>query len=377
MRILIAGLPKTGTTGLLYLVTNSLSKKPKILFEPKEYVAGLDESDGVIAKILISSKDLNKQSFSGFEKKITILRDPRDRMVSALLYSQFREIYLQDDNSVNIVKTCLERKERDPRSVSIRELLATIKSVNDKKSATLSFESKIRKSLSSFDDYIATMPESLLYKYEDFVSGDFSPLEEYLGFAVRGKAEVPARLRRVERTKGYGDWRNWFTEEDVADYRDIMTPWLKKYGYDEEDWQLNESPVIDSAHCTEYFLRLVQEHRAKATKNPGLFSDHPQVKGKINRAEPQVVSGWAIGADMEKPVRVALLVGDAQIGQVEANQMRPGLLKRGVHPTGECGFVFRFKPQDALPVGTQIVVEPVSGEGILRNSPCRICDPDQ
>jgi hypothetical protein len=205
-------------------------------------------------------------------------------------------------------------------------------------------------------------------------------LEKYLGFQVAGKAEVPEHFQRVVRTKGYGDWRNWFTEEDVDKYRKMISPWLEKYGYDANDWQLNPAPVIDASHCSEYFMRLVREQRENTGRNDVVLTTVPQpavVNGRIVRAEPRVIAGWAIGPEVEKPVRVALLLNGTQIAQVEANRLRPGLQKRGLHPTGECGFVFRFGPDESLPVGAKVVVQPVSGNGVIKNSPCIIRDPDQ
>src|SRR5687767_12482448 len=102
MKILIAGLGKSGTTALFYLIASSLGKgpKPKLLFEPKECPADLRSARGdVVAKVLIDPQ-LNAASFSHFDRKITLIRDPRDRIISALLYSQFHADYLGHDESV-------------------------------------------------------------------------------------------------------------------------------------------------------------------------------------------------------------------------------------------------------------------------------------
>ena len=384
MKILIAGLAKTGTTGLLYLIVNSLKGKPRIIFEPKTCPNDLDHRGDVTAKILIGSPGLDPSAFSHFDKKVTIVRDPRDRMISSFLYAQFHGNYLNDDKSVIIVHEILKRKENNPTGVSIREILTTIGSVTGAEKAADSQLVGIERALARFDEYVAVNPDSLLYRYEDFVSGNFSPLEEYLGFTIAGKAEVPGNLRRVVRTKGYGDWRNWFTEADVDTYRKVVSPWLEKYGYDANDWQLNAAPVIDASHCSEYFLRLVSEQRANTGRKDVVLTTVPQaavieeriIKGRIVRAEPRVIAGWAVGPEVEKPVRVALLVNGTQLAEVEANQSRPGLQKRGIHPTGDCGFIFRFGPDEALPAGAEVIVQPVSGNGVIRNSPCIICDPD-
>jgi hypothetical protein len=129
MKILIAGLAKTGTTGLLYLIANSLGRSRKLLFEPKVCPPEAKADGGdIVAKVLLG-RQLDAGSFAHFDKKITIFRDPRDRMVSSILYSQYHANYLADEKSVSLVRECLERKEADPASVSIREILELIGTV--------------------------------------------------------------------------------------------------------------------------------------------------------------------------------------------------------------------------------------------------------
>jgi len=84
--------------------------------------------------------------------------------------------------------------------------------------------------------------------------------------------------------------------------------------------------------------------------------------GKVVRVEPEVVTGWAIGADPEQPIRVALLVNGVEVAQIVADKPRPELKERGLHPTGRCGFVFRFGSARRLQIGDQVMVKPVSGD---------------
>lgn len=267
MKFLIAGLARTGTTGLLYLVASSIGNEAKLLMEPNECPADLESADShVVAKILIKP-ETNAASFSHFDRKITLVRDPRDRIVSALLYSQYHAAYLFDDDRVRLVRDILERKESKPSSVSISEILGVMWAAasGSKKTVTIDRE-RTRRSLSWlgwFDDYVRTIPDGLLYKYEDFVSEKFQSLEEHLGTPVRGVATVPRTVERVARTKSFGGWRHWFTEEDVGDHKPILAPWLEKYGYDAEDWALAADPFIPPEHCSAYFMRLVEEQREK------------------------------------------------------------------------------------------------------------------
>jgi hypothetical protein len=49
----------------------------------------------------------------------------------------------------------------------------------------------------------------------------------------------------VIRTKSTGDWRHYFTEEDVKLLKRAYTPYMELIGYDFSDWDLNPNPVIE------------------------------------------------------------------------------------------------------------------------------------
>ncbi len=386
MRILIAGLAKTGTTGLHFLVVNSFSQskseffqKPKLLFEPSECPSELlTSNENIIAKVLIG-KHLNVGSFSSFNKKITIVRDPRDRIISSLLYSQFHADYVNDIHAIQEIKALLEKKEATPSGISIKELLQNIGKLTGNENRELNHRKAVEASLKLFDDYVDQMPDSLLYKYESFVSGEYLPLEQYLGFAMSGKADVPESLSRVNRTKDSGDWRNWFTEEDVEIYKPIISPWLTKYGYDSSDWRLNEKPQIAKDHCSAYFMRLIGEKAKKPHKPKKNIvaqvkktSKERKLTGVIQKAQPGLISGWVVGDNPNVPIRVALLVDGKKIAETIANKPRPAIKQKGWHLTGLCGFVFRFKPEKYLTSGTQVSVQPINSDFKIGNSPCMV-----
>jgi hypothetical protein len=77
---------------------------------------------------------------------------------------------------------------------------------------------------------------------------------------LAGTAEVAARMRRVTRTKGYGDFRNWFTEEDIPCFQRLFGDFVQHFRcYD--DWALNPVKIIRPRHSSEYVLKLVNEAR--------------------------------------------------------------------------------------------------------------------
>jgi hypothetical protein len=379
MKILVAGLAKTGTTGLLYLIINSLGEKPRILFEPKVSPENLvQETNDIVAKVLIGP-DLNYLSFSGFDKKITIVRDFRDQIISALLYSQFHANYLHDKKSVKEVCKVLEAKEKKPSTVSIRDILSVIEKVSGKSVTFSDHLDRTQNFIKLFDEYAESITDGFIYKYEEFVSKNYSGLESFLGFSLSGSPKVPEMFSRVIRTKSSGNWRNWFTHEDVRNYKPILDPWLEKYTYDPEDWSLNPDPLIFPDHCSKYFMRLVEERLEKDPKRKK--RTHPIRRslleiGRIQRARPRGVAGWAIGKNPNQPIRVSLIVDGREIDQTTADKPRPELKKRGFHATGLCGFFFRLGSDKSLKVGTEVSVIPVTDKFIIRNSPCVVVKAD-
>jgi hypothetical protein len=73
--------------------------------------------------------------------------------------------------------------------------------------------------------------------------------------------EIPRDDQVKARTKSYGDWRNWFLEEDIRIFQPIYEPYMALMGYDSTDWALNPKPVIDPALASEYMQRLHFEGR--------------------------------------------------------------------------------------------------------------------
>src|SRR5215210_8065320 len=135
MRVVIYGLAKSGTTALFYLVKGALAPDAVCLFEPRAFdpralrprqlarLLGRVREPDVLAKVLPfrPSEPADAASFSGFDKQILIVRDPRDRVVSRLLYGVYDSTFYRRDEELAAFVGLLKRKEAGPRSVSVRE----------------------------------------------------------------------------------------------------------------------------------------------------------------------------------------------------------------------------------------------------------------
>ena len=109
MRTVIYGLPKSGTTYLFSLLAQAMSRDKKLVesFEPRSKDENnrlhrhdgqfWDESENMLVKILYADANKNsgwegaqaKKSFDYYDKKIFLIRDPRDRWISAFFYRWF------------------------------------------------------------------------------------------------------------------------------------------------------------------------------------------------------------------------------------------------------------------------------------------------
>ena len=102
-----------------------------------------------------------------------------------------------------------------------------------------------------------------IFKYEDMIDGNFTNLNSYLGFSIKNDAEVPKSTgkAKVARKKGYGDWRNWFVEEDVAIFKPAYLPYMEAIGYDCNDWAISSQPTIEPQFSSLYMKGLVRGNK--------------------------------------------------------------------------------------------------------------------
>lgn len=258
MKIVIAGAARSGTTALYYALKQSLPQNYTHKFEPRGYVPKR-AAGGVLVKIIINS--LNRiEEFDRFDKRIYLIRDPRDMVVSGVLYRIYNAREPIDQGELADYLRGVEQKQRDPASISLVELQSRLYRLLDIDSGE--YEKRARAVI----DFGRQHPDYFVYKYEDLIAGRFDALEQYLGFNITFSGDVDAKHQRVARTKDAGGWRDWFTPADVEFYRPMFQDFLAKYDY-ELDWTLNPNPCIAAEHSTHYVKRMLEagiEARRKA-----------------------------------------------------------------------------------------------------------------
>ena len=124
--------------------------------------------------------------------------------------------------------------------------------------------------------------EWFIFKYEDMIEKNYDGLNEYLGFAVKDDAEIPTTTKKskVVRKKAYGDWRHWYTEEDLDLFKPAYLPYMKAMGYDCDDWALSPNPVIEPEFSSMYMKGLVQKHNRYTIRGIKDFVLRPFVKAR-------------------------------------------------------------------------------------------------
>ena len=269
MRIMILGLGKSGTTAMVYKISGGLpncqafsgGKPGKYLgdYENAVYKHTYEERKG-------KSFDLYREHLSkqNYDRKIWMARDPRDAAVSRMLYRWHRGYFRRRKQYEAHLKLVL-KKEQDPKSVPFYEI-CRYTGYNgwprDKESVYEEENIRYRQML----EFVASLGDDwFMFRYEDMVDKKFDTLNAYLGFETESDAEVPSGTGRdkVVRKKTYGDWRHWYTEDDVSLFKLAYVPYMKAVGYDHDDWDLSPEPIIEPEFSSQYMQSLAR----KAKKN--------------------------------------------------------------------------------------------------------------
>jgi hypothetical protein len=252
MKTLIVGLARSGTSALLFKLKSALPSTTWCLFEPSAFdPSAAAASENVLVKTIIGSPIFD--SFRDFDKKILLVRDPRDNLVSRLLYHPTGMAALRNDQmKVDTFVEALRGKEADPGSISFRDLFDLAFRLSGRYHPDRSVEL-----YTTALDFHGEHRGLFVYKYEDFILGRYAAIESYLGIALpAGEVTVDAPYQHVERAKAASDWKHWFTADDVSYFRPRLSAYMDAYGY-ADDWTLADEPHIRSEHSSEFVRRSV------------------------------------------------------------------------------------------------------------------------
>jgi hypothetical protein len=265
MKILILGTGKSGTTALVYKLAGGLpnckafsgGRPGKYIgdYENAVYKHTYEESKGKSFELF--RKHLKKEHY---DRKVWIARDPRDVAVSRMLYRWQKGVKGCKDQFQAHLQLILD-KEREPGAVSFAEICRYV-GYNEWPRAIEEAIDEERTRYRNMSDFVNGLTDDwFLFTYEDMIAKNYHALDTYLGFKVRDEAEVPVSTgkAKVVRKKATGDWRHWFTEDDIERYKPAYLPYMEVVGYDCDDWSLAANPAIEPQFSSVYMQQLAQK----------------------------------------------------------------------------------------------------------------------
>ncbi len=265
MQIFLLGVGKSGTTGMLYKIAEGLP-------ECRAFSGGLpgkylgDYPNAVYKHTYEERKGKGFDTYrrhlavQPYDRKIWMARDPRDVAVSRILY-RFHKGTLFCRRQFRAYFERILEKERDSASVPFYEIYRyTGHGRWPLSREEVGEEERVR--YHRMRDFVKTLGEDwFVFKYEDMVQERFEGINSYLGFELKRRAEVPrgSGKDKVVRKKSFGDWRHWFTAEDIALFKPAYAPYMEAVGYDPEDWALADPPVIEPRYSSQYVRNLARK----------------------------------------------------------------------------------------------------------------------
>lgn len=270
MNVLIMGRAKTGTTVISKTIQNSLPGTTHYSLEPKNIgffyqPEHFPDTDHQVVKIIFEHWDtaprcrmglIHNESPLSFDKQVCIVRDPRDELLSRLMY--FIKPW-KDANGLVEEKNqrwfaALEKKEQDPGSASFFDMVSTLDSIYNSNMRAAVLNEKIVQHYYRVLDNIQ-QPVHIL-KYEDFMRGNLSELENYLGFKLSNNRDVGS-LGRTRRSESFNNWKQFYTPADIDLLKPVYSSILEKMGYD--DWNLEQADSLNPENFSRYAERLATE----------------------------------------------------------------------------------------------------------------------
>ncbi|GJL81055.1 MAG: hypothetical protein DHS20C01_06890 [marine bacterium B5-7] len=275
MKILILGLAKSGTTALAYKIHAALGLNARLEFEP-DTASGAENlslhdditsiDDPVVTKNLIfPTNQMNWDNIfanvAKYDRAIWIARDPRDIIISNFFYHWFQG-HKAKPEAYRLALARTRAKESNPAGTPFVDLVAG--TMTDNRAQLEAWQRSWYDILTGVADRISA--NMYVLRYEDFVDERFGELNQYLGLSLEGDTEVADEHRRVVRTRGYDNWRRWFTDEDIKFFRPILSEYLNTMGYDANDWALESPDRLPAAQGSEYMEKLRSKDARKSRR---------------------------------------------------------------------------------------------------------------
>jgi hypothetical protein len=196
LKILVLGKAKTGTTIVAKTIQANLSRA-RLTMEPESpdelLRRELPGRGNSVTKVIFEHWNrfpsersaLVHNELIDFDRIVCIVRDPRDELISRLIYYVFpwSENHPGNDQKIQSWIELVRQKEQDPSSLSLLDLASGMDSLFGGK-----FLTELNQ-LHDFSGFLSQLPDNaFLLRYEDIVRGKAKPLENHLGFPLEKEA---------------------------------------------------------------------------------------------------------------------------------------------------------------------------------------------
>jgi hypothetical protein len=263
MKYLVLGQGKSGTTAIAKAIELGSCSPVKVFFEPRNLasVTACSSSSSVVVKMLIDHwSPGDRAHIDWFDRCVFIVRDPRDVVISRLLYRVFDMQFIHDSQKLERFLAALKTKEQSPPDLTVQSLFDLLAELEGSRSE-LTYLIHVHEKAANIWRTVSN--DAHLLRYEDFVDDRTEALSAYLGFHVDPQVDVDRSWRRVARTKSHGNWKHWFTPMDDNLARRNFADYLNTFRYD--DWDKPPIQIIDPEHSSKYVERIVAEALRRRT----------------------------------------------------------------------------------------------------------------
>ena len=260
MKVLILGEAKSGTTMLFQRVSEARDTPfEQRYFEPDDLEAlDLSAPELVVKKLMAALRPSERGRLLDFDRRVLLVRDPRDRLVSWMLYDIHGHGRDLDDEALERYLDLLRRKEADPAGIPFIRLTHAYWRLTG-----VDLLTSLARSSGRMADLLGRYKDLFhLVHYEQLIAGDTGALEAISGSTPCRPPMWPPISSGWCAPRATGDWRHWFTRSDLQWLRPMVQSTLRRLEYSRE-WDLADDPAIDPEHASLYVERLVAEARAE------------------------------------------------------------------------------------------------------------------
>lgn len=258
-KILIVSPARCGSSAIYEFVKKNLSKNCVGFFEPlydsflDEVVPCLDQGKEICVKVLLRPYlGVGTDFECRFDQVMGLVRDPRDNLVSRLLFRMVSPAFVENRSVYTEMLPLFEKKVENPDSISVCDLFGRMEKTNLMEPM---IETRVRENLDLFMDWHSNSPDCIIYKYEEFVRGNYDKIALITQRVDEVDAsQVETIYPQIKRSGSIGDWRQWFTPSDVEFFRPRFSKYMNFYGY-EDDWSLPSSQFISAESSIDYIRK--------------------------------------------------------------------------------------------------------------------------